>query len=153
DGGRVDVAVAVSPIRDDAGEIVGVSRICRDITERNRTLANLEESQRSLQLSAEAARIGIWQNDLIANRVTGAPQMQALFGLEPLAFRGTREHAVELIHAEDRARVHEQALAAIQSKADFEVEFRVTDRSGEIRWMFARGRPLTDASGRVTRIA
>jgi len=153
DGGRVDVAVTASPIRNETGAVIGVSRICRDITERNRTLENLQESQRSLQLSAEAARIGIWHNDLIANRVTWSPQMQSLFGLEPQAFRGTREHAVELIHPEDRARVAEIVAAAIASKSDFDIEFRVIGPSREIRWMFGRGRPLSDSTGQVTRVA
>jgi PAS domain S-box-containing protein len=40
DGGRIDVSVSVSSIRNEAGEIVGASAIARDISERKR----LEES-------------------------------------------------------------------------------------------------------------
>src|ERR1041384_1695863 len=32
DGRRIDVSVTISPIRDEAGNIVGVSKIARDIT-------------------------------------------------------------------------------------------------------------------------
>jgi PAS domain S-box-containing protein len=44
DGGRVDVSVSVSPIRNDTEEIVGASAIARDISERKR----LEETLSSV---------------------------------------------------------------------------------------------------------
>src|SRR5206468_11921209 len=37
DGTTLDVSLAVSPIKDEAGNIVGASKIARDITERVRT--------------------------------------------------------------------------------------------------------------------
>ncbi len=42
DGSRFDVSVTVSPIRDQAGAIVGASAIARDISERRRTEAILQ---------------------------------------------------------------------------------------------------------------
>src|SRR3954453_8898407 len=36
DGERVDVSVSVSPIRDEAGKIIGAAAIARDISERKR---------------------------------------------------------------------------------------------------------------------
>jgi two-component system CheB/CheR fusion protein len=44
DGSRIDVALTVSPVRDNTGTIVGASKIARDITERKRA----EEQQRLL---------------------------------------------------------------------------------------------------------
>jgi two-component system, chemotaxis family, CheB/CheR fusion protein len=41
DGRHIDVSLTISPIRDDAGRIVGASKIARDITERKRTEAKL----------------------------------------------------------------------------------------------------------------
>ncbi|HEU4996443.1 MAG TPA: PAS domain S-box protein [Gemmatimonadaceae bacterium] len=49
DGTRIDVSVSVSPIRDRAGEIVGASKIARDITESKR----LRESVRILNEELE----------------------------------------------------------------------------------------------------
>lgn len=44
DGRRVAISVTISPIRNSAGEIVGASKVARDITERKRA----EETQRLL---------------------------------------------------------------------------------------------------------
>ena len=43
DGTRLDVSLTVSPIRNQSGEIVGASKIARDITERTRLLAAARE--------------------------------------------------------------------------------------------------------------
>jgi PAS domain S-box-containing protein len=43
DGTRLSISLTVSPLRNDQGEIVGASKIARDITERARLLAVAEE--------------------------------------------------------------------------------------------------------------
>ncbi|MEO7294941.1 MAG: PAS domain S-box protein, partial [Candidatus Limnocylindria bacterium] len=45
DGRRLDISLTISPIRDDEGDVVGVSKIARDITERTRNAAALRESE------------------------------------------------------------------------------------------------------------
>lgn len=46
DGRRVDVSLTISPIRDEDGQVVGASKIARDITERKRLESGLREEQR-----------------------------------------------------------------------------------------------------------
>ena len=43
DGTRLSISLTVSPIRNEHGEIVGASKIARDITERSRLLAAARE--------------------------------------------------------------------------------------------------------------
>ena len=43
DGVRIDVSATISPVRDDSGNIVGASKIARDITERKRAEHKLAE--------------------------------------------------------------------------------------------------------------
>jgi PAS domain S-box-containing protein len=47
DGTLVDVSLSVSPVRAPGGEIIGASKIARDITEQKRVLRQLEEANRS----------------------------------------------------------------------------------------------------------
>jgi PAS domain S-box-containing protein len=46
DGGLLDVSIAVSPIEDSRGNIIGASKITRDITESKRSEAALRETDR-----------------------------------------------------------------------------------------------------------
>ena len=45
DGRRLDISLTISPIRDDAGHVIGASKIARDITERKRAENALREQR------------------------------------------------------------------------------------------------------------
>jgi PAS domain S-box-containing protein len=49
DGRDIDVSLTISPVRDDAGRVVGVSKIARDITEKKRAEAALRDLNESLE--------------------------------------------------------------------------------------------------------
>ena len=54
DGKLIDVSLTISPIQGPKGEIVGVSKIARDITERKATERRLAEQARLLNLTNDA---------------------------------------------------------------------------------------------------
>jgi protein-histidine pros-kinase len=54
DGLRLDVSITVSPIRDDSGTIIGLSKSSRDITERRRFEAELWRKNVELELANRA---------------------------------------------------------------------------------------------------
>jgi PAS domain S-box-containing protein len=49
-GSRVNVSLTISPVRDNGGNVVGASKIARDISERRRFEAALKESEFSARL-------------------------------------------------------------------------------------------------------
>jgi PAS domain S-box-containing protein len=49
DGRDIDVSLTISPVRDAAGRVVGVSKIARDITEKKRAEAALHDLNESLE--------------------------------------------------------------------------------------------------------
>ncbi len=57
DGRRLEISLTVSPVMDQAGQVIGASKIARDITERAAAMRALRESEERLRLlAAEAAR-------------------------------------------------------------------------------------------------
>ncbi len=48
-GVMIDVSVTISPILDAAGHVIGASKIARDVTERNRARAELEQHRERLE--------------------------------------------------------------------------------------------------------
>ena len=59
DGTRVDVALTVSPLRDESGRVIGSSTVARDVTERKRADLQLREHGELLNLSYDA--IFVWE--------------------------------------------------------------------------------------------
>ena len=57
DGRLIDVSLTISPLRDQTGEIVGASKILRDVTERKRIERDLQEllAERNQLLASERA--------------------------------------------------------------------------------------------------
>ena len=49
DGATVDVSVAISPIKDEAGRVIGASNIIHDITQQKQALAALERLRQELE--------------------------------------------------------------------------------------------------------
>jgi two-component system CheB/CheR fusion protein len=56
DGRRIPISLTVSPVRDARGQIIGASKIARDISERVAAEQALRESERRLRVSEEALR-------------------------------------------------------------------------------------------------
>jgi transcriptional regulator of acetoin/glycerol metabolism len=80
DGTVIDVSITASPIRDSNGNIVGVSAITRDITERKRAQEHLAELERARLRQQQAMEI----NDTVVQGL-----VVASYSLE----RGDRESA------------------------------------------------------------
>lgn len=55
EGERVDVSLSISPVRDETGELIGASKIARDITERKR--ADAERATRTEELARSNAEL------------------------------------------------------------------------------------------------
>lgn len=58
DGSRVEVSLAISPIRDESGRIVGASKICRDITARKQAEAEIQRQRTELAHVTRVSTLG-----------------------------------------------------------------------------------------------
>jgi PAS domain S-box-containing protein len=57
DGSRLSISLTVSPIRNDKGEIIGASKVARDITERSRLLTAAREHAANTQKLSEVGAV------------------------------------------------------------------------------------------------
>ncbi|HEX8242848.1 MAG TPA: PAS domain S-box protein, partial [Longimicrobium sp.] len=80
DGTPLDVLLAVSPLHDADGRVVGASTIARDITERRRTEAALRASEARYRRLIETAEEGIWLLDAEGRTTYLNERMAALLG-------------------------------------------------------------------------
>ena len=63
DGSLINVSLTISPVRDERGRVVGVSKIARDITDRKEAEAKLQDSERRLKELLSAIPAAIYTTD------------------------------------------------------------------------------------------
>jgi formate hydrogenlyase transcriptional activator len=62
------------------------------------------------------------------------------------------ERFLVAIHSDDRARVRELVRQSLEARTMIHVEFRILHPDGSLRWIVARGRPFSRASGLPERL-
>jgi PAS domain S-box-containing protein len=81
-GERVDVSLSLSPIHNDAGQVIGASSVARDITLRKRSEAALRRQTDRLRLLWEAAAVLLVAEDLERMMGTLFGRIAPHFGLD-----------------------------------------------------------------------
>ena len=137
--------------RVDSGGKAFLRALIRDVTERKQGEAALRESGQRLDLALQAARMGVWNSEVRADRLVFDAQACRLLGLDFGRFSGTAEEFFNAVHPEDRS-VLRVALAVAQHGAPYEVEYRVVWPDGSIHQLGSRGRLQQDEAGRPVRV-
>jgi PAS domain S-box-containing protein len=114
----------------------------------------LLENREWLRLTMAGSRIGTWTRELDgSDRVLWSPELEGIFGLEPGEFTQTEEAFLDFVHPDDRGALAESVRRGIETRSDYEIEFRYTRKDGSRGWMVGRGRAFYDEAGKPHRLA
>jgi PAS domain S-box-containing protein len=148
DGTMIVISLTVSPIRGPNGQIIGASKIARDITEQRQARRALDEASERLKLALEAARFGDWSWDAKTDVVTLSETATRIFGI-PRGTNTTWTGMLELLHEDDRERVKLAVENALAGHSYYDVEYRVSHDNRPEIWISAKGRGLYAKDGSV----
>ena len=112
------------------------------------------DTEQRFRLAVEAARCGIWEWDLKADKVFMSDVTGAILGWGGGGVVDGRQ-VLDRIAPDHRERVR-QALQAAKAYGAFDVSFRVPDRHGRTAWIDARGQgldPTDEGYGRIIGVA
>jgi PAS domain S-box-containing protein len=140
DGTLVDISLTISPVRNAAGEVIGASKIARDITQQKRAEEALQVSNERFRLMADSAPVLIW----IADQTKG----RNWFNKGWLEFTGrTLEDQAgfgwtQIVHEEDLAHCMQAYSEGFETRQPFRSEYRIRREDGEVRWLIEQANPL-----------
>lgn len=148
DGTLIDISLTVSPIKGPHGQIIGASKIARDISEQRQARRALDEASERLRLALEAARLGDWSWDKRTDRVTLSETAARIFGItvDP---NMTWAEMRQSIHEDDREPARLAVEHALANHTGYDIEYRVRHADHSEVWVSAKGRGIYDRRSAV----
>jgi len=139
------------PRYDAQKNFAGYIGSCVDITEFINKEQALREFEERVVLAAEAAHLGVWEMDTATNELWASDGARTLFQFDS----ETRlDHAAvqDRVHPEDRALRDSAVKGAIETRSQYEIEYRVLLPDGTLRWISSHGRCVSGENGTGTRL-
>jgi PAS domain S-box-containing protein len=112
----------------------------------------LRRSEERFALATEAGGIGVWDRDIIKNRLVWDDRMFELYGVRKRDFGAAYEAWQHCIHPSDVNRVTGEVAAAERGEKEFDTEFRIIRPDGAVRHIRAFGKVIRDKHGTPVRM-
>ncbi|HEU0059223.1 MAG TPA: PAS domain-containing protein [Hyphomicrobiaceae bacterium] len=124
---------------DADGKLLRVKGLTRDISERKRAELALAERTLQLALAAKAALVGSYSYDVATDTLQVSEGYAALHDLPEGTTEITSADWQAGMHLEDLERVEEVRRRALRERrGEYETEYRIVHRDGEVRWIESR---------------
>ncbi len=103
-GNLTDVLYNASVYKDDKGKVLGVFAAARDVTDSKQSQEKLQASEERIRLATKASGVGVWEWNVITNKIRWDAQMFRIYGVAPTA-DGLIEYSTwsNAVVTEDRA--------------------------------------------------
>ena len=151
DGSTLDVSLTISPVRDAKGQVVGASKVARDITERKlaeRALRNSEERFRAIVTTTpECVKLVAADGTLLHMNSSGL----AMVGAD-CAETVVGKCVYDLVAPQDRQRFRAFNQAICRGEKGC-LEFGIVGLGGEYRHLETHAAPLRTREGEIVQLA
>jgi diguanylate cyclase (GGDEF)-like protein/PAS domain S-box-containing protein len=145
DGKLADVYfdLLCQPLFGSDGAVTGIFCQLNDVTEAYRAQAALLESRERLQEGMDAARMMVWDWDIVSGQVTLSENAAAIVG----GAWDRPESIFQSIHPDDQQAVRNARLQATPEQPRYRAEFRLNrPDTGNMVWLEIRAQVLFDAN-------
>ncbi len=150
-GSRI-LQVSFTPQLAADGRVTGVIGVGVDVTARRRAEAALHEHDRHFRVALEAAEMGFFEWDVVADRCSWSLPNAPAFGAQAHGQDSRFEQLLPFVHEEDVERLKQTVSRALVYGGVFEAEFRVRVPQRGLFWLAARGHVFFCSAGRASRM-
>ena len=126
--------------------------VAKDISQIKLSEERLSQAVDRLKLATRAGGVGIWEYDVINNKLVWDEQMYRLYGVTSDKFSGAYDAWQSGLHPEDKERGDKEIQMAIKGEKEFDTEFRVLWPDGTVRYIRAIAIVERDETGKVIRM-
>jgi PAS domain S-box-containing protein len=135
------------------GVAQGFFVLVTDITERRRIEEEVQRSRSQLADAERVARLGSWELDIPANRITCSEGLFEIYGITAEEFDEHYEPGKSrYVHPDDRDRVEAEMRKAIDVGTPIDLEYRIIRPDGHVRRIHSRAELIVDSEGKPLRL-
>jgi PAS domain S-box-containing protein len=124
----------------------------RDITERKRNEAALQDREEHLRFVIEASNDGIWEWDIASGKVTWSDQLYGTLGLSRQSFEPSFETKRALIHPDDVASFDRALEVHLDTGHAYRLMLRYRHSDGSYLQILSQGRMQRNQAGQPVRM-
>lgn len=145
DGHIFPVELAIKPV-DVNGETFFTAYL-RDISARVAADKLMQESARNLQVAQRIAGVGSWELDACTGDCTWSNELYTIYGIEKGAVEPSLELMKSMVPADQSGEVDSLVQYNVDRIEPFEVNHTIVRKTGEVRYVSARGEPQLAQDG------
>ncbi len=152
DGGWSSVSHWGLAIADEDGNPIRMVGAMMDITARKQAEQRLLQSELNLREAQRIAHLGSWVWTIKSGELEWSAEQYKIFGYPPNSFDPLYETFINAIHPEDKENVKRVISEAIDAGLTFDLEFRIIQPGGAIRWISTQGEVTDNTTGTVEKM-
>jgi PAS domain S-box-containing protein len=133
DGRTIDVSVSVSPVKSHSGDIIGATKIARDLSETRKAQVALRQQTEERHRIFETSQDLILVTDPQGNFVQVSPSSASILGYSPEQMIG--HSAVEFIHPDDLESTRNEMRSARRGRGMRNFVTRYVHRDSRVVWL------------------
>ena len=142
------------PVRNSCGEIAGALIISKNITENKKAEIQLTQMEERWRFALEGGNQGVWDWNLQTGDIFYSDSYKRLYGYAKDEMKGRIEEWEAMVHPDDLNAIGKAIEKHVSSSDPFyESTYRIKAKSGEYKWILARGMLISrDADGKPVRM-
>ncbi|WP_020591422.1 hybrid sensor histidine kinase/response regulator [Kiloniella laminariae] len=123
-----------------------------DVTDQMTIKGQYAAVKQRFDLARQSTEIGVWEYDIVTQKLTWDDGMFTLYGITEQDFQGVYADWADRLHPDDLEQASSDITRAVETNEPFYSRFRVVQPDGTTRWINGRAKVFADSQGRGSRM-